>query len=292
MTPAPLSFAKREPRTPTLLPPAELAALERLAPALRAPPGPRAGAATGRSPGRGFDLLGLDPLRDGDSADARHIDLGARLRTGVPWLRTFLDDGAGRVLVALDASRSLGPAKLVAARRLAAAQLVVARARHDDARLCLLGEGPRPREPLTASFARLASLTPLAAPPLAPCLAELAAQLRAGDRLLLLTDLADPTPPDTLLAPLGIAARCARISIALLIADTDLHLPDGAARITAPEAPTLSRPREGVVDNDARFAGKVVAWRAAALLAATRAGLLLTTHDGSDLVGATARLWS
>jgi uncharacterized protein (DUF58 family) len=285
-----------------LLASAELDALERLGRVLRARPGRAAGRAPGRTAGRGFDLLGLEPWREG--GDVRHLDVAARVRTGSWWVRTFQQEGEPRLWIGLDASASMAGVKLAAARRVAAALVVVASQGLVRVAVETLGTPPaaavpratRWRGPAQAAEAlrRLASVrgdARFALPDALGALA-LAASAAAADQLVVLSDLADPAGPAAILEPLRALAAQARVDVVHLREPADARLPPGARALRSPETGEvrsiwLPEGRGALAAGDA-FEAAVTAWQGALGAAAARAGVALHAANAVVLDAAPA----
>jgi len=240
-----------------LLTPDEIAALERLAGGLRARAAAGLGTATTSARGHGTELSGHEPYQPGD--DLRHLDWNATLRARTPLVRHFFREGDVALRVVVDASRSMGQ-KWPAARRLAAALAYVARRVDRQLAVDVLGHTPSPPT-LPNHWLRYVS-EQLAGDagdrPLAVALAALRKLPARREQLVIVTDFADPSPPESLSDAIAIVARSHWVDVVHVVDAGDVRLPDAAA-VQSPETDALRYPDDAT---RAGFARCVETWRA------------------------------
>lgn len=263
----------------------ELRGLVAVAARLRATGGDAGGTAVGARIGRGHDLHGLDPFRPGD--DARAIDWRARLRTGELWVRRHHAEGDRALAVLVDDSASMTRDRRHLARRVAAALAVVAgaaalpiavagltAARAGDRRPVRLGP--------TDVAARLAPLLASAGRSrvgLLDALAQARRWAQPDDRIALVSDLADPAPPDELArAATRLGRRAGQVVCVHLIDRRDGELPADVDRLRCAERGVV----RGLDAGAARgFAARVAAWQRAVADAFAAAGAPLVVVDAA-----------
>ncbi len=269
--------------TSALLAADELRELAALAIRVRGRAGESVGTSSQARIGRGFELHGHGPYRPGD--DARAIDWRARLRTGELWVRHHRAEGDGGVRVVVDDSSSMTGAKRRFAARLAAALAVVAGA----AALPVAIDGLHSAGQGGVGRARL---DPGAAPRALRRLGDLAVAgrgatialpraldrarraVRADEQVVVISDLADPAPPDELAAAVARLAR--RV--------TCVHVIDGADAELAADVDELraAEDREARAVDDrvaASFADRVRRWWREVEQALQHRGVITVTAD-------------
>jgi uncharacterized protein (DUF58 family) len=279
---------------PALLDAAELRELVALARRVRGRAGDGAGSVTSARLGRGFEHHGHDPYRPGD--DPRHLDWRARLRTGALWIRRFRAEGDGGVRIVLDDSASMAGARGALAARLAAALAVVATAAQLPVAVDGLGGGGE-RARLDGagarrSMARLRGLAPGRRVALPAALARAGRAAHPDEQVIVVSDLADPAPPDELAAAIARLAR--RVTCVHVIDARDAVLGADVDELCDPESPTRRR-----VGDDARagFAAAVEAWRRRVVDALAGRGVDLHVVDAAhprplvDVAGEIAARW-
>lgn len=249
--------------TAALLAADELRELAALATRVRGRAGESAGTATTARLGRGFELHGHDPYRPGD--DVRAIDWRAKLRTGELWVRRHRAEGDGGVRIVVDDSPSMGEAKRALAARLAAALAVVAGAAALPVAidgLTSAGRGGVERARLDPAgapraLARLGRLGALAAsePSLPRALDRARRAVRSDEQVVVISDLADPAPPEELAAAVSRLAR--RVTCAFVIDRGDAAL---AADVDVLRAPEVEARRTLDDELAAGFAARVAVW--------------------------------
>lgn len=282
-----------------LLTAAEVHDLAALATRVRGRAGEAAGTATGARIGRGFELHGHDPYRPGD--DARAIDWRARIRTGELWVRRHRAEGDGGIRIVIDDSASMTEGKRRLAARVAAALAVVAGAASLPVAIDgLTGAG--------RGGAARARLDPRAAPRALARLGQLAAHgrgslpraldrarraVRPDEQVVVLSDLADPAPPDELAAAVARLAR--RVTCVHVVDRGDAILAADVTELRAAESDD-GRPLDDALA--AGFAARVRDWWQAVELALRHRGVAVVVADvarGGRLVDTAAELvttWS
>ena len=225
--------------TAALLTTDELRDLAALATRIRGHAGESVGTATSQRVGRGFELHGHDPYRPGD--DARSIDWRARIRTGELWVRRHKAEGDGGVRVVVDDSASMTDGKRRLSARLAAALAVVAGAASLPVAIDGLtgaGRGGAERtrlDPLGAprALARLGNLAGQGKGSLPRALERARRAVRPDEQVVVITDLADPAPPDELAAAVARLAR--RVTCVHVIDRADAALPADVSELVSAE---------------------------------------------------------
>lgn len=271
-----------------MLTPAEIAAFERLADKLRSRSRAGAGSIATERRGRGSELYGHEPWQQGD--DLRHLDWNATLRTGMPWVRHFFDEGDVPLRVVVDGSRSMG-GKWPHARRLAAGLALIARRADRQLAIDLLGDPPSP--PTLPSDWYPYATAQLADRASDGSLLEALSTLRRlpdrPERLVVITDFADPAPPAELCAELSKVMGRRDVDVLHLVDAADCKLPR-AAVIRAPEGTEVR-----YADAAARsaFEARVAGWQAEVETQVRAAGLGFQRIDvtaPAEIVGALAQL--
>lgn len=261
----------------------ELRGLVAVAARLRATGGDARGTALGARIGRGHDLHGLDPYRPGD--DARAIDWRARLRTGELWVRRHHAEGDRALAVLVDDSASMTRDRRHLARRVAAALAVVAgaaalpvavvglaAARAGDRRPVRLGPGD-----VAGRLATLLASAGGSRVALRDALAAARRWAQPDDRIALVSDLADPAPPDELArAAARLGLRPGQVVCVHLVDRRDGELPADVDRLRCAERGAVR-----ALDASAArtFAARVAAWHGAVADAFAAAAVPLVVVD-------------
>lgn len=280
---------------PALLDAAELRDLVALARRVRGRAGDGAGTAPSPRLGRGFEHHGHDPYRPGD--DPRHLDWRARVRTGALWVRRFRAEGDGGVRIVVDDSASMAGARGDLAARLAAALAVVATAAQLPIAVDGLGGGGE-RARLDGAGARRSMKRLLGLPPrrrvaLPAALARVSRAAHPDEQVIVVSDLADPAPPDELAAAIARLAR--RVTCVHVVDARDAVIGDDLDELVDPEGTTRRRVGD---DTRAGFAAAVDAWRRRIVDALASRGVDLHVVDAArprpliDVAGEIAARWS
>jgi uncharacterized protein (DUF58 family) len=277
----------------------ELRDLAALATRVRGRAGESVGTATSQRIGRGFELHGHDPYRPGD--DARAIDWRARIRTGELWVRRHKAEGDGGVRIVVDDSASMGERKRRQAARLAAALAVVAGAASLPVAIDGLthaGRGGAERARLDArgaprALARLGGLGGTGKGSLPHALERARRAVRTDEQVVLISDLADPAPPDELAAAVARLAR--RVTCVHVIDGADARLSAEVSELVAIEDDAV-RPLDDALATG--FAACVRGWWRDVEAALRHRGVAVVIADvarGARLVDTAAELvttWS
>ena len=278
-----------------LLDAGELRDLVALARRVRGRAGEGAGAVPSRRLGRGFEHHGHDPYRPGD--DPRHLDWRARLRTGALWVRRYRAEGDGGVRIVLDDSASMAGPRGALAARLAAALAVVATAAQLPVAVDGLGGGAE-RARLDGagarrSMARLRGLLPRRRVELPAAIARAGRAAHPDEQVIVVSDLADPAPPDELAAAIARLAR--RVTCVHVIDARDATIADDVEELVDPES--AARRRLGDAAR-AGFADRVAAWRRRVVDALASRGVDLHVVDAArprpliDVAGEIVAPWA
>ncbi|MCB9559106.1 MAG: DUF58 domain-containing protein [Kofleriaceae bacterium] len=286
--------------TAALLTGDELRELAALAARVRGRAGEAAGTAATARLGRGYELHGHDPYRPGD--DARAIDWRARLRTGELWVRRHRAEGDGGVRLMVDDSASMTEARRAVAARLAAALAVVAGAAALPVAIDgLAGAGRRggaDRARLDAAgaqraLARLGALGRGGTLGLGDALARACRAVRPDEQVVLLSDLADPAPPDELAAAVARLAR--RIACVHLVDGRDAELGGGVDELRCAETGARRRLDDAAATG---FAAAIAGWRRRVVDGLRHRGVPVVVIDAAspprlvDAAGELVALWS
>ena len=260
----------------------ELRDLAALASQLRRRAGEQPGMRSSDRVGRGYELQGLDPFRTGD--DARAIDWRTRLRTGELWVRRHHAEGEAATRILIDSSASMTAAKRRCATRAAAAIAIVAgsaavpfaidnlsgtrgfstRAQLDSAAL----------RPMLDAVVRLARAVPASQLSLTGALDRMRRSIHGDEHVVVISDLADPAPPEELAAA---AARLARHVVCI-------HVVDDRDRALAPDVDELVCAETGTrrrLDDASSFGSRIEAWQVALADAFRRRGVPIVLADAA-----------
>lgn len=227
----------------------------------------------------GTDFVGFDEYSPG--MDLRHVDWSIYARNRGLYVRRFADEGAGLLVVVLDASGSMGvgePPKWPLARQLAAVLVFAALRELHQVLVAVVHEGRLLVLPPTgglsfapAAFRFLGERAPAGPTDLAGVLGDLPVAGTRGDAVVI-SDFLDPRGPETGLDTLR--RQGFRVDLLRLAAPGEFQLPPGGAAVFDPEGPG-HRPVPAEAAARAALQAKIEAFRAELATAAARHGSLL-----------------